>query len=85
MKSNEPQSREKPLPYSALPKLLQKRFEHVRARISWLGISLDRDLIHISFARGGVEYWQKSGRRWRFLIGGYPEKSDLPSLLRAVA
>jgi hypothetical protein len=77
--------KERKLAFSALPKKLQQRFDPVRNRIQWLGMACDRDLIHVGFMGGGCEYWKKNGKSWKFLIGGYPAESDLPSLLRAVA
>jgi hypothetical protein len=77
--------KEKPLAFSKLPPLLRKRYGRLQSRIQWIGTALDRDLIHIGFTGGGCEYWQKKGRVWVFLIGGFPSASDLPSLLGAVA
>jgi hypothetical protein len=77
--------KQKALAFSALPSSLQRRFRSVRLRIAYLGLTLDRNLIHASFVGGGVEWWEKIGKTWKFLIGGYPSASDLPSLLSAVA
>lgn len=77
--------KERKLNFSALPKKLQRRFEQARSRIQWIGITGDRDLIHISLIGGGMEYWQKRGTAWSLLISGRPVDSDIESLLRAVA
>ncbi len=78
-------AKENKLTFSQLPASLRRRFSVVQDRIGWIGITLDRDVIHVGFSKGGCEYWKRKDRRWTFLIGGYPAESDLPSLLRAVA
>jgi hypothetical protein len=76
--------KERPLAFSKLPAALRFRFAKARHRIT-LGITCDRDLIHVSFTGGGMEYWEKRGTAWHLLISGRPDGSDIDSLLRTVA